>query len=267
MFITYDVLSLYHVFMNDTSTYGGIADFFADLLFPRYCISCFQDINDAAHCYLCEACSRALPLMSITACAFCAAPVVDGRTCSFCRKTYALDRLFVAASYVHPCVERLTKTLKYRFARIAAHDVARLMLRYVAEKKIGKVFLPVSAIVPVPLHPRRLRWRGFNQSELIARDIADALAIPLVTNAIVRVRHSTPQADIKDRHSRIENARGLFALADLAVKPLNAVSPLQGKTVLLIDDLSTTGSTLDECARVLKDAGAFEVMAFVFARN
>lgn len=206
-----------------------------------------------------------IPLNLKTCCAFCYAPTVGGVTCPFCRKVHALDRLLVATNYSDRLIERLVKTAKYRFVHIAARDMARLMIRYLEEKKFAEIVRTCSLIIPVPLHIRRLRWRGFNQAEIMARDIAVHLNIPVATDVIVRSGHRKPQADINDRKSRIENAKGLFEInPDVSVGARNSVL---GKTVLLIDDLSTTGSTLNDCARVLKAAGAVQVMAFVFARG
>src|SRR3989344_7724144 len=250
---------LYHKITVPTST-STVWPWILDALFPRRCLFCqilLHTVDTSS--YLCAVCLEKTPLDLKTACAFCNAPTVGGVTCPFCRKAHALDRLLVATTYSRSSIERVVKAAKYRFVHNAAHDMASLMLRYLEEKKAGKLLQSVSLIIPIPLHPQRLRWRGFNQSEIMARDIGTKLNIPVATDAIVRVRHTIPQADIKDRQSRIENARGLFVI--------QSPDAVRGKSVLLIDDLSTTGSTLNEAARVLKDAGAIGVSAFVFARG
>ena len=109
--------------------------------------------------------------------------------------------------------------------------------------------------VPVPLHPDRLRERGFNQSELLFREPLAALEIPL-QSALVRCRATTPQFGLTAAE-RSRNLQGAFALAD--------GGEIAGKKVIIVDDIMTTGTTLLECARVLKSAGAVSVMGIVAA--
>jgi len=112
------------------------------------------------------------------------------------------------------------------------------------------------AVVPVPLHARRLLSRGFNQSREIARLLSARRAVPILQDALVRVRRTTPQMTLA-REARAENIRGAF-VADSAL--------LSGRRVLLVDDIMTTGATLEECARAMLRAGAVRVDALVLAR-
>ncbi len=112
-------------------------------------------------------------------------------------------------------------------------------------------------IVPVPLHRRRLWWRGFNQAALLAEEISRRLAIPLDATAIVRKRATAPQTS-RDHDARRRNVRRAFAVA----KPARVAE----HAVLLVDDVMTTGATVDECARVLLEAGARSVDVFTLAR-
>ncbi|MBI4387143.1 MAG: ComF family protein [Elusimicrobia bacterium] len=115
----------------------------------------------------------------------------------------------------------------------------------------------MDAVVPVPLHPRRLRQRGFNQAEILAHRVCECAGIPL-ENALERVRHTQPQW----RLSRGKRSNNLAR----AIRASPGVS-LRGKNCLLIDDICTTGRTLEECARALKSAGAARVCAYVLARD
>ncbi|MBU1596495.1 MAG: ComF family protein [Proteobacteria bacterium] len=111
-------------------------------------------------------------------------------------------------------------------------------------------------VVPVPLHPRRLAWRGYNQSRELARLLARRRGLPIRQEALARVRRTVPQMEL-DRAERAVNIRGAFAArADL----------LAGRTALLVDDIMTTGSTLEECARMMLAAGAAQVHVLVLAR-
>ncbi|MDO9630553.1 MAG: ComF family protein [Humidesulfovibrio sp.] len=111
-------------------------------------------------------------------------------------------------------------------------------------------------VVPVPLHPRRLSWRGFNQSRELARLLARRRGLPIRQEALLRVRRTVPQMEL-DRAERAENIRGAFA----ASRKL-----LAGRTALLVDDIMTTGSTLEECSRMMRAAGAAQVHVLVLAR-
>ena len=112
-------------------------------------------------------------------------------------------------------------------------------------------------IVPVPLHRRRLRSRGYNQAELLARPVADRLGARISTNLLTRVTDSPPQAQAKNEAARSAGVRNAFAASD----------EVRGKRVLLIDDVATTCSTLHACGRALYRAGAKSVRAAVLARE
>lgn len=113
-------------------------------------------------------------------------------------------------------------------------------------------------VVPVPLHPFRVWWRGFNQSELLARPISEKLGIRYGNGLLRRVRNDPKQVGLSGRR-RWENVRGAFAASNPAV--------VKGKTILLVDDVMTTGATLSECARVLKRAGAEKVYGLTLTRQ
>jgi len=116
--------------------------------------------------------------------------------------------------------------------------------------------MELSVIVPVPLHPRRLLARGFNQSLELARLVSARHSVPIRQGALGRVRRTTPQMELS-RQARVENIRGAFAAKK---------SMLEGEAVLLVDDIMTTGATLEECARAMLDAGAARVDVLVLAR-
>lgn len=244
---------------NPQSTNSEVKNFFLNLFFPRHCLGCHQILDDDTQSYLCSTCLSSIPLKGEFACAFCGSPVVLGKTCPFCIRDHHLDRLFVATTYEFPLVEKILKTMKYRFVKSLADHCAQLMIKYF-EKKILPAFLAISPIVlPVPLHPRRLNWRGFNQSEIIAQKIAEHFNWPCDPHLIKRIKNLKPQADIKDKKTRRKNVSGIFTCANSET--------VNNQQVILIDDISTTGSTLDDCARALKSAGAKEVIGFVLARN
>ena len=142
--------------------------------------------------------------------------------------------------------------LKYRGVRAAADSLGALIAEYLNSNPA-----PADVLVPVPLHPRRLRSRGYNQSALLAREIGKALDLPVLEDHLKRTRNSRPQVEAESQQERRNNVAGSFeCLADAT-----------GLTALLIDDVATTGSTLSECAHALKEAGATTVHALTLARE
>jgi ComF family protein len=143
--------------------------------------------------------------------------------------------------------------LKYRNLRALAGLLGRLLNDYLLDNPV-----PGEVLVPVPLHPKRLRERGYNQSRLLAKELGKLAALPVVDDCLVRERYSLPQARTSSVVERRGNVAGAFACRHRR---------LEGKQVLLIDDVSTSGATLDACARVLKGAGAALVWGLTLARE
>ena len=141
-----------------------------DIIFPRHCLGCDILLGNECQSYVCRLCLKAISFTNGFACAFCKSPVRAGKTCVYCAKNHHLDRLLVATSYENPLVEKILKAVKYRFVRSLADDVADLMIKYL-EKRAGWLAGTIE-IIPVPLHRRRLNWRGFNQAEIIAEKLA-----------------------------------------------------------------------------------------------
>ena len=252
---------------------NNLRNIILDIFFPRHCLGCDIILEDASPFYICRRCFKNISFTSGFICAFCNSPTKNGQTCSFCLKNSYLDRLLIATSYENKLIEKTIKTIKYRFVKLLSRDVSALMIRYL-EKKVSWLKNKKNIIViPVPLHRKRLNWRGFNQAELIADQISLFFNWPTISNHLVRLANHKPQTEINDRKSRIENVRGIFHYQKPAYKKLTPTSlnntrpTIKDKIILLIDDVSTTGSTLNDCARALKIAGAKEIIGFVFARG
>jgi ComF family protein len=118
--------------------------------------------------------------------------------------------------------------------------------------------LPADVLVPVPLHSKRLKERGYNQSELLARELGKLTNLPLIDNCLVRQHYTGPQARTTSVNERQSNVSGAFTCRNWSLKD---------KAVLLIDDVSTSGTTLDSCAGELKKSGAVSVWGLVVARE
>jgi len=231
------------------STLGRAA---LDLLFPPRCALCGR--HGPA---LCDDCALALPRANPPRCPHCWSPQRPGWGCRRCGEPasggLALEGL--RSPYVFQAGAReLVHALKYNYHSALASPMGELMARYL----LGESLL-ADVLVPVPLHPRRQRVRGYNQSFLLAREVSRRLDLPLAAGALVRRRDTPPQARAVEADARRRNVAGAFDCRPGAVA---------GRRVLLVDDVTTTGATLDACARVLlAEGGASSVWALTFARE
>lgn len=216
-----------------------------DALVPQDCFLCGLAGCGAAVCEHCAGELRPLP----AACPRCAVPTVDGSVCGACQTSpLALDRVDALHEYVFP-IDKMVWALKFRHRlAIAAHFAMAMQQRAAG--------LNVDAIVPMPLHLRRLRSRGYNQAVLLARPLARHAGVPLVLEGVVRVGEGPPQEGLS-RKARWHNVRHAFACQ----------RRFDGQSILLVDDVMTTGASLDALAKVLKQHGARRVEALIVART
>ena len=250
--------------MENISTMQRIKNFLLDLIFPATCLGCKRLIavrqyaNRMSRPGLCQDCLGKIKLQTGFACAFCQAAVINGMTCPFCRRDHVLSQLLVVANYEQSLVKETIKNLKYRFMRGLVEDLRPLLMVYL-KKQIDRDILHIdrTLVVPVPLSTRRLKWRGFNQAEILANTIGKELGLE-VAEVLKRTIQKRPQAEITSRPDRINNVKNAFTCTSTLIKD---------KNILLVDDISTTGSTLEECAKVLRTGGAQRISAFVFARG
>jgi competence protein ComFC len=227
------------------------------LFYPPACEICETSIS--AYEYLCAACQAKAPRITAPFCDKCSEPfsgAIDGAfACGNCANQTLHFNAAVSAYRARGIVRELIHDFKYKQRPHLRHVVAGWLAAGLADPRLqGRKF---DLIVPVPLHPARQRQRGFNQAVMIAKLIAGRVGAPL-RPVLQRVRFTTTQTAF-DRKQRLENLHNAFRLRDKA--------DVRGLRVLLIDDVLTTGSTLSECARVLKDADAVSVYAATAARS
>ena len=151
--------------------------------------------------------------------------------------------------------KRLIQSLKYNFVK----EIAASLGVALEKERLHIKQLNFDLTVPVPLHARRLKERGFNQSFLISQKISEITEKQILTDVLVRNKSRLPQAKIKNRAERAKNIQNIFS----CVRP-NLIAE---KTILLVDDVATTGATLKECARSLKTAGALKILSFTLAQD
>jgi ComF family protein len=219
-----------------------------DLLYPPRCALCGR-----LGVLLCDGCATLLPRAAGRRCEVCWLPLAAGAACRACAEhEYAFAGLRSAYRYEGD-VRRLVHAFKFGGQSALAPLLARPLIEVWGEQRLG-----ADVSVPVPLTGRRRRGRGFNQSALLAREIGRAAGLP-VSEALARRRFPVPQARSRTAAERWRNVQGAFAVTD--------AEAFAGRRVLLVDDLATTGATLDACARELLAAGAAEVIALTLARE
>lgn len=226
-----------------------------DTLFPIHCLSCGTEGD-----WICSRCFNEIPPLPAQVCPRCERFITQGGIlCASCKGKAPLDALISATRYKEHGIEKIIHAYKYKYVKELAPFLGSLMVKAYTSHKLP---LP-DMIIAVPLHARRLRWRGFNQSELLGQYLKSHLAIgfPILfqPNTLLRTRYTYPQMKIRNYRQRKENIANAFAVKS----EIN----LTGKKILLVDDIATTGATLFECAKVLKKHGAKKVYAIVAARQ
>ena len=219
----------------------------ADLLFPTRCAHCGKSGP-----LLCDECLDASVRLTGPACDRCAMPLPSGSRCMRCAERPPATSRTVAVFQMDGPVRTAIHRLKYEDLRAIAPVLGAHMAAHPVVAR-----LRVEAVVPVPLHRRRLRSRGYNHAELLARPVAARLGVPLSAGLLKRVVASPRQVEAADEAERWLRVAGTFE-ADPTAK---------GTRVLLVDDVCTTGATLDACARELRRADAAWVGALVLARE
>ena len=218
-----------------------------DLVFPQTCVHCENEGQ-----LLCGGCLDDAARIGNEACRSCGIQLEYGSRCGKCAEA-------------PPALARVTAVFQFEGAmRDAVHALKYRDLRAIAPALGAELAADVQArhrkidvVAPVPLHRRRMRSRGYNQAELLARPVAARLGVPLSTDLLTRVTDSPSQALARNESARSASVRNAFA----------ASSEARGKRVLLIDDVATTCSTLNACGRALRRAGAKSVGAAVLARE
>lgn len=228
----------------------------ASLFYPQVCAVCHAPV--ARGNYICQDCLDKAQRIVAPLCAKCSEPF-DGAihtefTCANCaHRTLAFDAA-ISAYRSRGVVRFVILQLKYNRQLHLRHPVAEWLQEAMKDERLSRRRFDL--MVPVPLHRARFRERGFNQAEVLAKILSKKVNVPL-GRVLDRIRYTRTQTAF-DRTDRMENLRGAFCLR----KNVN----VRGLHVLLVDDILTTGSTLSECARVLRQKGAHSVYAVTAAR-
>lgn len=215
-----------------------LKQFLLNLFFPLECLGCRNE-----GFLLCENCFRQLKFSP------------DDQTKYL--KTPDIDKVFIAGDYEDLLLAKLIKKFKYDFIIDLGQLLARFLITFWRGQNYylkKNNFNPL--LVPIPLSRRREKWRGFNQSRILAEELSNYFIYPLDLS-LKRIRHRAPQAELNEK-KRLENIQGIFAWTG---------ENLNGKDIILVDDVVTSGATLNEAARVLKANGATSIYALVLAKG
>jgi len=266
------------IFFNIIKSAKKFRALFLDLIFPIECLGCDREGE-----WLCDKCYKEIKLKPKQYCLHCKKENDLGDFCAPCKIIYDLDGVWIAALYDEVLISQAIKSLKYHFISGLAGELSKLLIvclnKILEQRRILKsslidgvdwrIFkqtknLPLAIlnfsdnlIIPVPLSKKRWRWRGFNQAELLAKEVAEKYDLAIDKSNLIRIKHKKPQAKLNEIH-RLENIKGCFNWQG---------GNLNKKNIILIDDVVTTGATLNECAKVLKANGAGEVWGLVVAKG
>jgi len=215
-----------------------------DLLFPPRCVNCRREGE-----WLCRACQSQIEYVPPPICAKCGRHLASGEPCDACQ-ALRIDAIRSVA-YSEGALREAIHHFKYNGVQALAEPFGRILYAYWQTHDVS-----ADILIPVPLHPRRLRERGYNQSLLLAEQLARRAGLPVDQIALRRVKYTRPQVELGPRE-RQENVADAFECVS---------SSLTGQKVVLIDDVCTTGATLEACSEALRARGVRSVWALTLAR-
>jgi ComF family protein len=211
-------------------------EFLLDLIFPKFCLGCKREGT-----FLCEDCFSILEIST-------SHQKFRGKN---------LTDLYFPVNYENFLVKKLIQNFKYPpLIRELKREIALIIISHflLLDKKHD---FSDFVLVPIPLSKKKLKWRGFNQAEEIAKELANFLKIPLISDCLVKIKETKDQVELSEKERR-ENVKGAFFVKNKG--------EIFGRNILLIDDVFTTGATMEEAARVLKEAGAKKIVGIVVAK-
>jgi ComF family protein len=218
-----------------------------DAVFPVYCVGCNKEGN-----ILCANCRSAIYRAPLFVCSACGRSSPGGTTHLVCRSATPLAALIAPYPYANPLVRKLIKNFKYRGAGESKKIIENLAAS--SANALRQLFPAAATVVAMPLHPRRERERGFNQSEIIGRAVAEALGLKFDAELVRRVRRTDEQARLPFRQ-RAENCANAFCAKSAS------------GTIILVDDVVTTGATMKAAAKAIRAGGAERVVGFALAHG
>ena len=223
-----------------------------ELVFPSNCFGC-----DIEGVWICKDCLMKIPIYSNNTCLWCGKHLINSNICISCQAESQLNFLFAFTTYQNPIFKKLLHNFKYNFASDTINSFT-LLLDYFFKNQNISLISKDSIIVPIPLHKKRFAERGFNQSELIGKQISQILQIQMNSKLLVRTKNTKSQMTLTKKE-RILNMKNSFYCPN--------INQIRNKNIILVDDVLTTGATLKEASLALQKAGCDSVSAFVLAKE
>jgi ComF family protein len=240
--------------------FSKLKEFLLDLFFPKFCLGCQKE-----NTYLCDDCRSLLDIAEFDYCLCNKKPTLlppqqKSGKCSRCQDK-KLSGLYFALPYKE---KQLTKKLIYQFKyqpylKDLAKTLASILIEhFIKTNKNTNEIWDNGILVPVPLDKKKIKTRGYNQSEELAKELATILKVPVIVNNLVKIKQTKPQMELskEEREKNLENAFIIKNPAELA-----------GKKIFLVDDVYTTGSTMEECSKILREIGVKSVWGIAIARE
>jgi len=227
---------------------GKLIELAVESFFPRRCVGCGKVGG-----FLCSECLGKLPRLLPPLCPNCGRSQASGIVCPDCRQRQTEIDGIRSLFRLDEVIRKAIHQLKYRNLKAISPCLAELLSDYLESNS-----LPGEALLCVPLHPRRLRERGYNQSGLLARELGKRIGMPVIEDCLIRVMQAQPQVRAVDVAERRRNVADAFVCRD---------ERISGKQIILIDDVCTSGATLESCAAALKSKGAASVWGLTLARE
>ena len=225
-------------------------DYLLDFIFPPKCVGCKKNVESEE--VLCSECFASLKINQTLFCGKCRARLPN--SVKICHRDFPYI-LGAATNYDGEIIKNTIHALKFRSVKSVAQPLAEILIKYADSLDLSfKNF----SIIPIPLSRNRLRKRGFNQSELISKIFSENFGLALETDVLIRSKHTKPQSETRSLAERKENVTLCFAV--------NGGLNITNKNIILIDDVTTSGATLLEAAKILKSAGAKKIVALTVAK-
>lgn len=239
-----------------------------DLFFPKFCLGCKKEGT-----YLCQDCRSLLDINEFNYCLCNKNPIImqPGQKNGKCPKCQnkKLSGLYFALPYKEKeLTKKLIRQFKYPpYLKELAETLASILIEHfiISQKNTNEIW-ENSVLIPIPLDKNKLRSRGYNQSEELAKALAKILKIPVISDYLIKIKPTAPQMELS-KEEREKNLLNAFACLPAGRQLKNPSLIARGKKIFLVDDVYTTGSTMEECAKTLKQAGANSVWGITIARE
>lgn len=221
-----------------------------DILFPPICLNCQKNIG-GGNKSICENCFSSIKINNTLFCPVCRARLAENKKICHFNGQYLLA---AAGNYDDPALKNLIHYFKYKSFQNLAPILGEILLKYIEDCRLK---IENFIVVPIPLHPRRQRERGFNQAKILAEIAAKNFDLDLI-EPLKRVKYTKPQSQIKNNESRQSNVFNCFQIENR--------ESVKGKRIILVDDVFTSGATINEAVKVLKINGAKQIIVLVLAK-